>query len=275
MISNSQYRPYVGLALGGGVVRGFAHLGVISALQEHHIPIDCVAGSSVGSIVGAIICAGIPAEQALEHAAELNWLKLARPIWPSQGFLSFQKLEEWIIEYLGNRTFDDLTISLCVATTDLLTGEKVLLTSGNLARAVHASCAIPGIVSPAEVNGRLLGDGSLLDAIPVSGARLLGADYVIGVNILTPTQREGWGALGFLIDGLEITIEKAGGGYYSADCLINPNLAGATYLRFSKIYDLFERGRTATLANISRIKDDLATLSADYIDDSRRQVVST
>ncbi len=220
-------------------MRGFAHLGVISVLQEQRIPIDCLAGSSVGSLVGAIFCAGIPVEEALEHAAQLNWLKIARPAWPSQGFISFARLEAWLMDFLGNLQLEDLPIPLCIAATDLNSGEKLLLTQGSLVRAVHASCAIPGIITPCEINGRLLGDGSLLDAIPVSGARQLGADYVIGVNILTPTQREGWGALGFLIDGLEIAIEKAGGGYYSADCLITPNLAGATYLRFSKIHELY------------------------------------
>jgi NTE family protein len=261
LISDVNQLPKIGLALGGGVVRGFAHLGVVAALEEAGLPIHCVTGSSAGSLVGAIYSAGIPISTALADASKLAWHKIVSLAWPSRGLFSFDPLEKWLIFTLGNINIEDLPKSYAAVATDLDTGELIVLHQGKLAPAVRASCSVPGFFVPREIDGRLLGDGSLVESIPSSVARQLGAEYVIGVDILTPTVREGWGALAYGIDALEIVIQRAGGGYQEADCLIRPALAGHTYLRFSKVNELYELGRLAAQEALPKISADLERLA--------------
>lgn len=261
LISSSFTRAKVGLALGGGVVRGFAHLGVISVLEEAGIPIDLISGSSAGSLVGALYCYGLSTREALDQARHLNWLKLISLTFPSQGIFSFNKLERWLDNLIGPIDFADLAKPFAAVATDLNTGERIILNEGKLSPAVRASCSIPGFFEPREINGRVLGDGSLVDSIPVESARMLGADYVIGVDILTPTVREQWGAFGYGIDALEIVFQRTGGGYTQADCLISPYLAGCTYLRFSKVQDLYQRGQQAAREMLPTIRADLGALA--------------
>lgn len=261
MTSKPVNRPAVGLALGGGVVRGFAHLGVISVLEEAGIPIDVVSGSSAGSLVAALYSYGLSCQEALDIARHLNWLKIASLRFPSKGILSFHKLERWLDNLIGPIDIEDLPKTFAAVATDLQSGEKVVLDHGKLSPVLRASCSIPGIFDPCYIDGRPLGDGSLVDSIPVDIARQLGADYVIGVNILTPTVREHWGALGYGIDALEILIQRTGGGYDAADCLISPQLAGCTYLRFSKVDELFEHGQEAARKMLPTITADLESLA--------------
>lgn len=243
------------------MVRGFAHLGVISVLEEAGIIIDVVTGSSAGSLVGALYCYGMSTQEALENARHLNWLKIASLRFPSKGFFSFNRMERWLENLIGPLNFEDLPKPFAAITTDLDTGEKVVLQSGKLSPAVRASCSIPGFFEPRLIDGRVLGDGSLVDSIPVDSARQLGAEYVIGVDILTPTIREQWGAVGYGIDALEIVFQRTGGGYTTADCLISPNLAGCTYFRFSKVQELFDHGQAAARKMLPTIKADLHSLA--------------
>jgi NTE family protein len=248
----------IGLALGGGVVRGMAHIGVLSVLEQAGIPIDCVAGSSVGSVIGAAYCAGLSPEQLYQFASMVSWWRIARPVWPVRGLVSFQRLERLLMRELGDISFADLRIPFAVVATDLIQAEIVVLHRGKVAPAVRASCSVPGVVVPAELDGRLLCDGNFSDSVPVSVVRQMGASYVIGVDIFTPKIRPNLGPLGYGVAGIEILIQAAGGGIRSADCLISPNLAGKTYLLFSKRDELFELGAQAARSSLAEIRNALA-----------------
>jgi len=245
-------RKRVGLALGGGVGRGLAHIGVLSVLERAGIPIDCVSGTSAGSIVGAVYCAGWSLERIREEARRIRWRQLASPVWPSRGLVSFDKLERWLVAKLGDISFAELKIPYAAAVTDLKTFEPVTLREGRLAPAVRASCSFPGLVTPTELDGRLLCDGFVSNSVPVSAVRALGADYVIGVDILAPAIWSRWGALGYFVAGYEIMAQKAGQGYQAADCLISPDLAGVSYLRldYEKLAALGERAAEEKLPAI-------------------------
>ena len=245
-------RKRIGLALGGGVARGLAHIGVLSVLERAGIPIDCVSGTSAGSIMGAVYCAGWSLERIRQEAARIRWHQLASPVWPSRGLVSFDKLERWLVGHLGDIMFADLEIPFAAATTDLKTFEPVTLHEGRLAPAVRASCSFPGLVTPIELDGRLLCDGFVSNSVPVSAARALGADYVIGVDILAPAVRPRWGALGYAVAGFEIMAQKAGQGYQTADCLISPDLTGVSYLHldYQKLVTLGERAAKEKLPAI-------------------------
>lgn len=245
----------IGLALGGGVAHGLAHVGVLLALERAGIPVDCIAGTSAGALIGAFFAAGWSAEQMRELAMKLGWRHLARPAWPGRGGLvSFYPLERFLIRRLGNVRFTDLPRCFAAVTTDLETGESVPVTWGRLAAAVHASAAVPGMVVPVAIEGRLLGDGGVSDNLPVIAARNLGADYVIGVSIFGLQLRQARGALSRGLAAVESAVRWAGGGLRLADCLIEPDIAGYSYVRFRYRKELIALGEAAAAAKISEIK---------------------
>ena len=235
----------VGLALSGGISRGPAHVGVLNVLTQQGIPIDCVAGVSAGSIIGAVFCAGLPLEQMNELALQIGWRRIARLVWPRRGFIHFKKLERFLIDLIGDVEFRDLKIPFAVVVTDLLTGEPVQINEGRVATAVHASCAVPGFVEPVEREGRLLGDGGVSCNLPGKQVRALGADYIIGVDLMQPHLRRRMGPFRFGAMALETLIQRSGGGLDAVDCLIQPTLAGFNSLAFNRAAYLIERGEAA------------------------------
>jgi len=250
-------RLRVGLALGGGVARGISHIGVLFALQESRIPIDFVAGSSAGSLVGALYCAGWSIERICKTARNLHWWRLARLTWPKNGWLSFDPMTRWLISELGDIQITDLTIPFAAVATDLETGKPVRFRSGRLAPIIQASCSVPGLVAPTRIDERILCDGSLSDTVPVSVLREMGAEYVIGVDIFSPAYRPRLGPFGMALTSLEILVQHAGGGIELADCLIQPQLSGKTYSRFSKAKELIAFGRHATRLKLTEINQAL------------------
>lgn len=252
-------RKRVGLALGGGAVRGLAHLGVLTVLERAGIPIDCVSGTSAGALVGAAYCAGVGLERMEEIAAQIGWRNVASLTWPAQGFVSFAKMERWLVALLGDLNFADLALPLAIVATDLENGQPVVLQGGRLAPAVHASCAVPGIVAPLKMDGRLLGDGGATDNLPVTATRALGADYVIGVDVCRPAYRRRLGPLGLGFAALETLVRHAGAGVHAADCLISPDLAGFSYVRFSRREELVALGAKAAEDKLPLIQAALST----------------
>jgi NTE family protein len=246
-------RLRVGLALGGGVVRGITHIGVLSALQEAQIPIDYVAGSSAGSLVGALYCAGWSIERIHETARNLRWRRLARLTWPRSGWVSFEPMARWLIKQLGDIQIGDLLTPFAAVATDLVTGEPVRFRQGRLATIVQASCSVPGLVTPTKIGDQTLGDGSLSDTVPVSILREMGAEYVIGVDIFPPVSRPRLGPFGMILTSLEILVQHAGGGVESADCLIQPQLRGETYTRFFNTEKMIALGQQAVHLKLPEI----------------------
>jgi NTE family protein len=246
-------RKRIGLALGGGVVRGLAHIGVLEVLEKAGIPIDFIAGSSAGSLIGAIYSTGCGLDKIHDFTRKISWGKIARLVFSRTGIVSFDRLARWLEIELGCRNFSDLQIPFIAVTTDMQTGEPVYLNQGPLPQAVQASCSVPGFVTPVFLNGQWLVDGSISDTIPVSILRKAGADFVIGVDILSSMNVPRFGPLGMGFKAMEILIQRAGGGIDLADCLIRPEIGGFTYLRFSRRDMFIERGRQAALMKIDSI----------------------
>jgi NTE family protein len=176
-------RAGIGLALGGGFARGFAHLGVLQVLEENHISISHVAGTSVGSILGAAYASGAPLARIIETCRTLRFRDIARWRVSRLGLASNQRLENLIERVFDSRRFEDLRIPLAVVATDLTSGEPVVFTQGNLVDAIRASCAFPGLFEPVEIGTRCLADGGLVAPVPTRAARELGAAVVIGVSV--------------------------------------------------------------------------------------------
>ncbi len=264
-MQNRNGRVRVGLALGGGAARGLAHIGVLDVLVEAGIPIDAIAGTSMGSMVGAAYCAGLEISDLYRIAQSTGWWDIAGLTWPRQGILSFEKMETFITNLIGDLDVRDLSIPYAAVATDLETGRPVVLREGPLARAVRASCSVPGVVAPVEWHGRLLCDGGVSDNLPDTAARMLGADYVIGVDVFAPAYRTYLGPAAATLAAVEILVEHAGGGNANADCLIVPELIGRSYIRLSDYERLIEAGARAARQMLHKIKSDLRQLSTlDY-----------
>ncbi|MDF2629418.1 MAG: hypothetical protein K0R39_3249 [Symbiobacteriaceae bacterium] len=176
-------RPRVGLVLGGGVVRGTAHVGVIRALHEANIPIDCVVGTSSGSLIGALYAGGLTWREMQELALRLSWFDMAEPAWPRGGFVTNKRMRRYLDTQIGPVSFSDLKIPFAAVAADANTGQELVLREGRVADAVRGSTAIPGIFRPVPFDGRLLVDGVVVNNVPASAARALGADLVIAVDV--------------------------------------------------------------------------------------------
>jgi len=180
-------RPKIALVLGGGAARGFAHIGVIRALEQEKVPIDMIVGTSVGSLIGAIY-----ANET--NSFELEWTAFTLEkddlfdyalfsAITGMGVVKGDKLEDFVKSKITTANIENLKLPFAAVATDLNRGTRVVLDRGSVAKAVHASSAIPGVFSPVDYQGRVLVDGGIVDNIPISVARDKGADIVIAVDI--------------------------------------------------------------------------------------------
>jgi len=171
------------LVLGGGAARGIAHIGVLKVLKRHKIPFDIVVGTSIGSLMGAIYALGLSLKNVEDIALKTTWRDLSDFVLSKTGFLEGRNLERIIEGLLEEKVFSDLKKELAIVATDIENGEEVIIRSGNLSRAVRASCSIPGIFIPVRINGRLLVDGGLRSTVPSETAKAMGADFIVAVDV--------------------------------------------------------------------------------------------
>lgn len=182
-------QPRTGLALGSGAARGLCYIGVLDVLEKHQVPIDCIAGTSIGALIGALYASGVSVNELEQIALDLNWLSLARlvgPTLPKTGLLDSRKVNRFIEELLPVRTFAELKIPLAVTATDIETGTPIVLRDGQLLPAIQAAIAFPGLFQPVAIGDRFLVDGGLCTPVPTDVVRQMGAKRVIGVCAIPP-----------------------------------------------------------------------------------------
>jgi NTE family protein len=175
--------PRIGVALGGGFARGYAHLGVLRVFEEHGIPIGCISGSSIGSILAAAYASGAPLSRIIRECREIRFRDFARWRVSRFGLASNDRLGALVQRFFDSRQFEQLRIPAAIVATDLNTGDPVVFREGNLADAIRASCAFPGLFEPIQIGTRFLADGGLVAPVPTRAARQLGAEMVIGVSV--------------------------------------------------------------------------------------------
>jgi NTE family protein len=176
-------RPKIGLALAGGFARGIAHIGVLRAFRDAGIPIDCVAGTSVGALIGAGFCSGVSLEKMQEIGQATTFADFGRwtPSW--LGLATNQRMEKYLARMTPATTFAELKTPLAISATDINAGVTIYYLNGSLATPLRASCAYPGLFVPIQYEGRTLVDGFLTAPVPVEGALIQGADIVIAVYL--------------------------------------------------------------------------------------------
>jgi len=177
----------VGLALGAGAAKGFAHIGVLRALEEAGVRVDMIAGSSMGAIIGGGYAAGLSVSDLSDVALNSDWLvvlNLLDPVFPTRGFIDGQKIKLFLDELYGGKSIEDLELPFAATTVDILKGDLYIINEGNLANAARASSSIPIVFNPLARGDLVLVDGGMIDPVPIDVVRSMGADYIIAVNVL-------------------------------------------------------------------------------------------
>ena len=176
-------RPIIGLALGGGMARGCAHVGVLRELERQGIPIDLIAGTSVGSLIGGAYASGLSPDEIEQIALNITWNDLGRMTISRLGFYNSERTEDFVKNKFRVTEFEKTRIPFGAVATDIQNGKMVVFTEGSMPLAIRASCALPIYYTPVMVNGRMMVDGGVVGHIPASVARMMGADIVIAVDV--------------------------------------------------------------------------------------------
>ncbi|KYP80560.1 patatin-like phospholipase family protein [Ferroacidibacillus organovorans] len=252
----------LGVALGSGGTRGFAHVGVLQVLEEAGFELHAIAGSSMGALIASLYATGAPVhhmEQLATHLPIARWMDVT---FPKMGLVTGVKLHELIKILTKRKTFDQCKIPLAVVATDLELGERVVLTEGFVHDAVRASIAIPGIFVPHRINQRLLIDGGVIDRVPIHATRSLGADFVLAVDVglfdRLPPVRHVFDVIVQSIDIMEREIFRHR--ILDADFVIRPELALMSSTTFHGIAGAIEAGRDAARKAIPELREKLASV---------------
>ncbi len=259
-----------GVALSGGTAKSVTHVGVIKALVEAGIPISYVAGTSGGSIVGSMFASGMPISTMEAVATNMSWRKLVSIRLTRLGFISSQRIEDFVRETIGNLHFEDLAVPCGVVATNLVTGDRKVFRSGPVARAVRASCSIPQIYLPVEIDGEFYVDGGLSQYLPVETALEMGAEFILASHLapVDPTYRRPQNILQLVVQitglmarkNFPISVAKS-------HFVVHPNVDAYSSFDFEHAAEMIEIGYDATRRVVAQLRDkwEKAPAPADKI----------
>ncbi len=252
--------PRIGLALGGGAARGFAHIGVIQVLEEQGIKPDLVAGTSAGSLVAALYASGKPGAALAQTAETLDETVFSDWAFPGRGLLRGEGLARYVREQTGGRAIEQMAIPLGIVATDLASGQPILFQRGDPGVAVRASSAVPAVFQPVRIAGREYVDGGLVSPVPVRFARQMGAEVIVAVDIsASPDGNPTGDAMHMLLQTFAIMGRSINNfELREADVVLRPSLAGVSGADFSSRRRSIQAGREAALAAIPALKAAIA-----------------
>lgn len=252
--------PAIGLALSGGTAKSVTHVGVIKALVEAGIPISYIAGTSGGSIVGTMFATGMPISTMEAVANTMSWRKLVSIRLTRLGFISSQRIEEFMIETIGDLSFSELRIPCGVVATNLISGDKRIFREGSVARAVRASCSIPQIYLPVEIEGEYYVDGGLAEYLPVETAQEIGAGFTIASHLapIDPAYRRPRNILQLVVQVTGLMARKNFPiSEQKADFVVHPNVDAYSSFDFEHSAEMIEIGYDATQRVLADLRDKL------------------
>jgi len=260
MPSRNQKVPRLALALSGGAARGIAHIGVLKALIENKIPIDCIAGTSAGSLVGGAIASGMPLEEIESIGRSLRWRDIGRMTMSRLGVQTNQRLEQYLRQRFPISRFEDLPIPLAVVATDLQSGKAVVMRDkGDVPFAIRASCAIPGWYVPVvDEDGRQLVDGGLVAMVPAQVARAFDVDIVVGVDVNAEGAKflAATSVIGIMLQSMMMVQRTATlHQLQQADWVIKPRVGHIRWDEMTRAEELIAAGYEAGLENIEGIRN--------------------
>ncbi|MDI3327115.1 MAG: patatin-like phospholipase family protein [Alicyclobacillaceae bacterium] len=247
-------RPKIGLALGAGSARGFAHIGVLQVLEEHGIPIDCMAGTSMGALIAALYASGITPGDLAKLAVSLPRKSWVDPTVPRMGLVLGDRIMEVVRFLTKGLALEHLTPPLWVVATDLERGERVVFREGPAYRAVRASISIPGIFVPFMSEGRLLVDGGVVERVPIRTVREMGADIVVAVDVGKGQAGPVRHIFDVILQSIDIMErEMVNARLPEADFVIQPDMGDMGSTAFGQAGEMIERGRAAAREVVGEI----------------------
>lgn len=249
-------KPKIGLALGGGAAKGFAHVGVIKVLEAAGLTPDLVTGTSAGSVVGSLYASGLSGMQLQSRAIQLDESNLTDWTLSSKGVIKGEKLQNWINAQVANKTMEQLPRPFGAVATELDSGRKVVFRLGNTGQAVRASASIPNVFLPVKIGNKSYVDGGLVSPVPVSAAREMGADFVIAVDISArPRKGAATGFLSMLDQSLNIMNGPAlAQELRQADVVIRPQVQNIGSAQFDARHQAILEGERAAQAALPQIR---------------------
>ncbi|HXQ25162.1 MAG TPA: patatin-like phospholipase family protein [Candidatus Acidoferrales bacterium] len=263
-------RPKVGLALGGGFARGIAHIGVLRVFEEHEIPIDFIAGTSVGALVAASYASGTSLDLMEYQGAETHFSDFGRWTISRYGMATNERIEHFLHKFTPAHNFTDMKIPLSIVASDLVTGKSVHFTDGEIGPALRASCAYPGLFMPVEYRGHVLADGFLTEAAPAEAVRELGAELVISVyldpGLLDARPRNTIEIISRSFSIIQAHLSQPW--REETDIMIEPDVHNVLWYEFEKTPQLVASGAAAARAALPKIK---AALAGELVRHPRRR----
>lgn len=248
--------PVIGIALGSGAAKGFAHIGVLKALDENGINVDIIAGCSAGALIGGLYCCGIQPIM-IESIAD----KIDKKLWmditiPKQGILKGKKIEDMLKMFTKGKNIEQLDKKFIAISTDLKSSQKYVFDKGPIYKAIRASISIPGVFEPVTMGDKVLVDGAVVDRVPVSELRKLGADIIISVDLgITNMNMKNIGILDIIIQSIDLLTKQAmKSKKLISDISINPDLNHISPSKFDLVKECSEIGYKATIEKIDEIK---------------------
>ena len=257
--------PRVGLALGGGAARGFAHIGVIQVLEEQGIKVDLVAGTSAGSLVAALYASGLSGREMAVLAENMDEGSITDWAFPTRGLIRGEALARYIREKTGGKQIEQMKLPLGIVATDLSDGSGILFRRGDTGAAVRASSSVPAVFQPVKIGSREYVDGGLVAPVPVRYARQMGAELVIAVDISSPPEEKpGGDAVRMLLQTFSIMGRSINNFELSdADVVLRPKLDGVGSADFSARKRSVQAGREVALGALALIR---AKISAKTVE---------
>ncbi len=251
-------KPKIGLALGSGGARGFAHLGVLKVLYNAGIRVDMIAGSSMGALIGSFYASGLSIDEMYKIAFAFKRKYFLDFTIPKMGFIAGKRVKELIHLFTKGKNIEELDIPLAIVATDLYEGKKVIFKKGLVSDAVRASIAIPGIFVPEKINGKLLVDGGVIDRVPVSVVKDMGADIVIAVDVSNVKKtKEITSIFDVILQSLDIMQDElVFHSEIASDIMIRPSVEQYSSREFSNIKEIIEIGEREAekhLVNIDKL----------------------
>ena len=250
--------PPLGLALSGGAAKSVAHVGVLKALAEAGVTVSYVTGTSGGSIVGTMFASGMPLSSLEAIATTMSWRKLVSIRLSRLGFISSERIEEFMKDAVGDITFDQLRIPCGVVATNLVTGDKRLFDRGPVAKVVRASCSIPQIYLPVEIDGQYYVDGGLAEYLPAESVLDLGCEFVVGSNLgpVDETYHRPHHILQLVVQitGLMARKNLVVSQNY-VDVMIHPNLDAFSAFDFDSAEKMIEIAYDATMRSLDDLQE--------------------
>jgi NTE family protein len=255
--------PRIGLALGGGAARGFAHIGVIQVLEENGIRPDLVVGTSAGSLVAALYAAGKTGAELGALAHSMDEGAITDWAFPGRALIRGEALARWVREQTGGRTIDQMKLPLGIVATDLDSGQGVLFRRGDLGTAVRASSAVPAVFQPVRIGTHEYVDGGLVSPVPVRYARQMGAELVVAVDISSPPDGNATGdAMRMLLQTFAIMSRSINQfELREADVVLRPALAGVSSADFTVRDKAIKAGRETALALLPELRARIAAMT--------------